>query len=229
MSDISAIWNENLPSDTSLAIRGRTEILDTWKAISVAAGEWLDWPGGGLKAGASRTFFDVSSNVTYASGDDRKLKNRLYLSSDESRLFIFDTDTPQGSQSSMIIGSPMRTEHTGKAEDPTGIQSYWASISGQTLVDNTITSGVFRYTFNGKIDVSAGGDVNRRPEFSEVPTVMISSSNTGDIFAVSSVTTGGFSWNKHELAGTSNGSIYWLATGPIHLTTPIGSQFIRLL
>lgn len=223
MSDISANWNENLPSDTSIAVRGRQEIINFWQATAQGLEQNVEFPGGNLKLGASKSFYGTSSAVSYATADRKAFKERLMVASDVTRVVAFDDEI---SQDTHIIGSSaaMYSYHTAFVGNDI---SYWISISGQTLVGSGVASGTLFYTYSGQ--EATGANKNRNGQFASPPTIILNSSNTNESFVVTSIDTFTFAWAKHSIDAASAASMYWHVHGhqDIHRTT--GSAIFEML
>jgi len=223
MPDIDNLWDEALPSDGSLAVRGQREIVNTWQAVQFGLTPTLEWPGGELKEGVSRAFVGAASTGSFPSVASTAFK--LHYISDEDRLLYYMSGFDLViSDSTLLLGSPYRATHAGTAQNPDESRSYWASVSGQTLVDKALVlpgkNFALKYTFNGLVKSGVGSDPDtQRPFWAAKPTVIVTSSTSNSRFGVSSATTGGFLVSHISLLGRhSDATLYWIATGPISLT-----------
>jgi len=221
MPDIDNLWDEALPSDASLAARGRQEIVNAWQAIQFGLTDTLEFPGGLLKDGASRTFVGSNSLCTYAAGDDSKLANRMYFLSAESRLVYFDTDVIF-SRGTLLLGSPYRATHAGTPQNPNESRTYWASLSGQSFVLAATVAADMKYTMNGL--ANDGTTPYHKALWAEDPTIIVNSSSTNETFVASSATTGSWALAKTSTDAGSDATIYWIATGPLWITHGGGSN-----
>jgi len=227
VSSISALWNENIPSDGSIVARGRQDILDMWTALSQGLGESVIFPGGELKEGVSRTYFDVSSNATYADADRIGHQDQLYMASDVSRLLQFKRTG--GSQTTLLVGSLAQTHSHTTAVLPNNAPTYWGTVSGQTLVGSGVASGTIAYSFDGKTVAADAQTLTRRARYASPPTVVLNSSTTNEIFGVSRIQNDTFDWIKHNIVSASAATIYWHVHGPINIQQGSGSGLFELL
>lgn len=127
-------WTETIPSGTSQVGDFPSYARTAFANIATGLAVEHYWPGSGggstdsageLLPGASRAFVDVQSN---SSAPNSQMTGRLFLASDVSRLFIYD------SSGTYLVGTPYCSEHSMTYlpgsfpyPSPTG---YWLRQSG---------------------------------------------------------------------------------------------------
>lgn len=127
-------WVETVPSGTSAVGNFPAWTHTLLGAIGSGMGLEHNWPGSGggsdvsigdLLPGGSRAFVDVQSA---SSAPNSQMTGRLFLASDASRLFIYD------STGTYLVGTAFGGEHATDA----GTSGYWARQSGSfTTTDSS--------------------------------------------------------------------------------------------
>lgn len=133
-------WTEGIPSNASTVGSYPAFIKSVWTAISqgMAVEHYWNGSGGGsdgstgdLRAGGSRAFVAAQS----ASSIPSQGTGRLFLASDVSRLFAYD------SSGTFLVGTPFFQEHATSS----GTIGYWVRQSGSYTT--TQTSGTTTVTY----------------------------------------------------------------------------------
>jgi len=187
-------WIEGQPSNDSLVVKAPRFLRETWRATSLGLAESLFWPGSGggsnvsqgeLKPGASKAFFAAASASSSAASESHR--GKLFMSSDESRLLVYD------SAYTAIAGTPFLIEHETYFEDAQWVEHFGSYVTntGGGVIGGTVTLTGTSY---------AG-----------VPLVILMSDNTTHDFQITSLTAADFLSNVS--GPTGNQTYRWVSLG----------------
>jgi hypothetical protein len=195
-------WVETVPSGTSFVGLFPQWAKTMWTAVGVGMGveHLFEGSGGGasgassgdMRPGGSRAYFDVQSK---SSAPGSQQTSRLFLASDVSRLFVYD------STGTYMVGTAFGDE---AVSDPT-TPGMWARLSGSFTT--TATSGTTDVTF--------------AVPFTAFPSIVqtINSASGAALTTIGIVTTSSSTlkfrsvWSATAAPGTI--VIAWTALGPV--------------
>ncbi|KKM91685.1 hypothetical protein LCGC14_1226000 [marine sediment metagenome] len=190
-------WIEGQPSDDSLVVKAPRFLRSTWRVTAQGLAESLEWPGSGggsnasqgeLKLGTSKAFFAATSASSSAASESHR--GKLFMSSDESRLLVYD------SAYTAVAGTPFLIEHETYFAGATWVEHFgsYATDTGGTNVAGTVTL----------TGVSYAGE----------PVVILMSDNTTHRFQLTNVTGTNFRSNVSGPAGSN--TYHWVSLGTVN-------------
>ncbi len=162
-------WSENLPSDSSLVIKAPGYARSIWRDITIGLSESLFWPGSGgasnasqgdLREGTARAFHGTESTSSFGAAATHQ--GRLFLTSDTSRLFAYD------SANTVLLGSAYFVESALTFPNAVWVQANgsYATNTGGTFVAGDVSLGI-TYDNTGYSVYLVGGSINHR--FQAIP------------------------------------------------------------
>lgn len=197
-------WVETIPSGTSFVGLFPAWSKTMWTAVATGMSleHYYEGSGGGsaassgdLAPGGSRAFFDVKSN---SSAPNSQTTGRLFLTSDVSRLFVYD------STGTYMVGTAFGIENSADPATP----GFWARQSGS-------------YTTNA---TSGNTDITFPVSFTALPSItqtVTAAAGNGMLLAIvhtsSSATKFRSVWSMLASLGTV--TVSWTALGPISSTS----------
>ena len=115
MASITGNWDKTKPAGTDPVSEGDNRMRTHWGALddTITEEHYFDDSSdsaGIHKLGSARVFYDVASNMSAASADD---KGRLFYASDESSLYVLSDTTAIKVTTDLQLGGPVKSVKSG--------------------------------------------------------------------------------------------------------------------